>query len=167
MTKRYNEVMRKRVLGPAPLPSDSQDIREWFKLQEMAEVEVTSEADGYPIESAFTFGAGPGWRAASPGKQRVRLVFDQPQSIKRIRLQFNEPEVARTQEFSVQWSGGGAGDPLKEVVRQQWTFSPHGSEIESEDYKVDLKAVSILELTIDPDLGAGEAVATLADWRLA
>jgi hypothetical protein len=164
--ERDDEVMRKRVLGPAPLPSDSQGSREWLKLQGMADVEVTSEADGYPIESAFTFGAGPDWRAASPGKQLVRLVFDQPQSIKRIRLQFNEPEVARTQEFSVQWSGG-AGDPLKEVVRQQWNFSPHGSEIESEDYQVDLEAVSILELTIDPDLGAGEAVATLADWRLA
>src|SRR5437879_2758034 len=158
MTKRYNEVMRKRVLRPAPLPSDSQNSREWLKLQEMAEVEVTSEADGYPIESAFIFGAGPGWRAASPGKQRVRLVFDQPQSIKRIRLQFNEPEVARTQEFSVQWSGGGAGDPLREVVRQQWTFSPHGSEIESEDYQVDLKAVSLLELTIDLDIGECETV---------
>jgi hypothetical protein len=140
--------------------------REWLKLQEMAEVEVTSEADGYPIESAFTFGAGSGWRAASPGKHRVRLVFDQPQSIKRIRLQFNETEVARTQEFSMQWSGC-AGDSLKEAVRQQWNFSPDSSEIESEDYQVHLKAISILELTIDPDLGAGEAVATLADWRLA
>jgi hypothetical protein len=158
--------MRKRVLGPAPLRSDPQDNREWLKLQEIAEVEITSEADGYPIESVFGFGAGPGWRAASPGKQRVRLIFDRAQSIKRIRLQFNEPEVARTQEFSVHWSGG-AGAPLKEVVRQQWNFSRHGSEIESEDYQVDLSAVSIMELTIDPDLGAGEAVATLADWRLA
>jgi hypothetical protein len=165
-TERDNEVMRKRVLGTAPPPRDSQASGEWLKLQEMAEVEVTSEADGYPIESAFSFGAGSGWRAASPGKHRVRLVFDQPQSIKRIHLEFNESEVARTQEFSVHWSGG-AGDSLKEVVRQRWNFSPDGSEIESEDYRVDLKAVSILELTIDPDLGAGDAVATLADWRLA
>ena len=52
------------------------------------------------------------------GKQRIRLVFDQPQSVKHVRLRFNEPEVARTQEFSVQWSGG-AGDSLKEVIRQQ------------------------------------------------
>src|SRR3989442_13133251 len=112
LAARDNEVMRKSVLSPAPLPSEAPDGREWLKLQEIAEVEVTSEADGYPIESAFTFGAGPGWRAASPGKQRVRVVFDQPQSIKRIRLQFNEPEVARTQEFSVQWFGS-AGDPSK------------------------------------------------------
>jgi hypothetical protein len=115
--------MRKHVLGPVPPPSDSQDGREWLKLQEMAEVEVTSEADGYPIESAFTFGAGPGWRAASRGKQRIRFVFDHPQSIKRIHLQFNEPAVVRTQEFTVQWSGGSS-DHLKEVVRQQWNFSP-------------------------------------------
>jgi hypothetical protein len=158
--------MRKRVLGPSPLPANSADNCEWLKLQEIAEVEFTSEADGYPIESAFAFGTGPGWRAAAPGRQRVRLVFDQPQAIKRIRIRFNEPEVARTQEFSMQWSGS-AGDPLKEVIRQQWNFSPVGSEIESEDYQIDLKAVSILELTIDPDLGAGKAVATLADWSLA
>ena len=38
---------------------------------------------------------------------------------------------------------------------------------ETEDYVVDLQEVCILELTIDPDRGAGEALATLADWRLA
>ncbi len=66
----------------------------------------------------------------------------------------------------MRWSSGAA-DSQKEVLRQQWNFNPEGSEIESEDYQVDLKAVSILELTIDPDLGAGKAVATLADWRVA
>ncbi len=157
--------MRKRVLGAAPPPSDAADGREWLDLQERAEVEVTSEADGYPVESVFGFGAGPGWRAASPGKQRIRLVFDPPQSIQRMRLQFNEPEVSRTQEFTVRWSGG-PNEPVKEFVRQQWNFSPDGSTSESEDYVVDLKAVSILELTIDPDRGAGEAFASLADWRL-
>ncbi len=81
-----------------------------------------------------------------------------------MRLQFYEPGVARSQEFAVRWSGG-PDEPLKEVVRQQWNFSP-GSMIESEDYLVDLKAVSILELTIDPDRGAGEALAKLADWRV-
>ena len=78
----------------------------------------------------------------------------------------SEPEVARTQEFTVRWSGR-PDEPLKEVVRQQWNFSPDGSTAESEDYVIDLKRVSILELTIDPDHGAGEALAKLADWRLA
>jgi hypothetical protein len=165
LTARDNEVMRKRVLGPTPLPGDTPDGREWLNLQDLAEVEVTSEADGYPVESAFNFGAASGWRAASPGKQRIRLAFDQPRSIHRMRLQFHEPKVARTQEFTVRWSAR-PGEPLKEVVRQQWNFSPDGSTMESEDYVVDLKAVSILELTIDPDCGAGDALATLADWRL-
>jgi hypothetical protein len=46
-------------------------------------------------------------------------------------------------------------------------FSPDGSTAESEDYAIDLNGVSILELTIDPDRGAGEAFAKLADWGLA
>src|ERR1700676_1935269 len=149
--------MRKRVLGSAPIPSDAGDVREWLKLQDFAAVEVTSEADGYPIETVFNFGAGPGWRAASPGIQRIRLVFDQPRSIRRMRLQFNESDVARTQQFTVRWSGR-PHEPLKEVVRQQWNFSPDGSTAESEDYAIDLKRVSILELTIDPDRGAGKAL---------
>jgi hypothetical protein len=94
------------------------------------------------------------------------VIFDQPRSIRRMRLQFNESDVARTQEFTVRWSGG-PDEPLKEFVRQQWNFSPAGSTAESEDYAIDLKRVSILELTIDPDHGAGEALAKLADWRLA
>jgi len=94
------------------------------------------------------------------------LVFDQPQSIRHMRLQFNESDVARTQEFTVRWSRR-PDEPLKEVVRQQWNFSPDGSTAESEDYAIDLKGASVLELTIDPDRGAGEALANLADWRLA
>ena len=158
--------MRKRVRSSTPIPDDAPDGREWFNLQELAEVEVTSEADGYPVESVFNFGAGPGWRAASPGKQRVRLVFDQPHSIQRVSLRFHEPDVVRSQEFAVWWSAGGPTEPLKEVVRQQWNFSPDGSTMESEEYAVDLKAVMILELTIDPDRGADEGFATLAEWRI-
>jgi hypothetical protein len=157
--------MHKRVLGGAPLRDDLPNDYRWLDLRELAEVEVTSEADGYPIESVFNFGAGPGWRAGSPGKQRIRLTFNQPQSIQRMRIEFQEPQITRSQEFAVRWSVG-AGEPLKDIVRQQWNFSPGGSTIEAEDYVVDLKGASILELTIDPDRGAGQAFATLSDWRL-
>ena len=163
--KRDNEVMRKRVLDTAQPPSQTPDGDWWLNVQELAEVEVTSEEEGYPVESAFNFGAGPGWRAASLGKQRIRLTFDQPQSIQRIRLQFHEAQVARSQEFTVRWSAG-RNESLKEIVRQQWNFSPDGSTTEAEEYLTNLKGVSILELTIDPDRGAGEAFATLARWRL-
>ena len=156
--------MRKRIFSPGPISGNVDDPK-WINLQELAEVEVTSEADGYPVEAAFSFGGGPGWRAASPGKQRIRLTFDHPQSIHSIRLRFNEFDVARTQEFTLRWSGSSSG-PLLEIVRQQWNFSPDGSTTETEDYVVDLQAVSILELAIDPDRGAGAALATLADWRV-
>ena len=39
--------------------------------------------------------------------------------------------------------------------------------MEVEDYKVDLRHVLALELTIAPDLGKNEAFAALAEWRLA
>jgi len=163
---RDNEGMRKHIVDPAPLCPDSTNPQEWLHLQELAEVEVTSEDSAHPTESAFSFGQPVGWHAASPGKQSIRLIFDQPRAIKRIYLRFNESEVARTQEFTLRWSQNRGG-PLTEIVRQQWNFSPQGSTTESEDYQVDLKTLWILELTIDPDLGEGEAIAKLADWRLA
>jgi hypothetical protein len=46
-------------------------------------------------------------------------------------------------------------------------FSPAGSTSEVEDYTVELDEVSALELAIKPDLGRGDAPATLAEWRIA
>jgi hypothetical protein len=59
-----------------------------------------------------------------------------------------------------------AGGPEKEIVRQQWNFSPAGSTTEIEDYAVDLDGISVLELAIQPDVGRRDAVATLAVCRL-
>jgi hypothetical protein len=53
-----------------------------------------------------------------------------------------------------------------EIVRQQWTFSPHGSTSEVEDFQVNLDSVSILELALKPDMTPETAIATLAAWRL-
>ena len=61
----------------------------------MAIVEITSEEKDYPIEAAFVSGETPGWRAAEPGPQTIRLVFDQPQTLKRISLVFEEKETGR------------------------------------------------------------------------
>ena len=41
-----------------------------------------------------------------------------------------------------------------EIVRQQWHFSPGGSTFETEDYQVDLPGLSVLELSLDPDLAS-------------
>jgi hypothetical protein len=59
------------------------------------------------------------------------------------------------------------GGPPKEIIRQQWNFSPTGSTREVEDYEVSLDSVAVLELAMTPDLTRREASATLAQWRVA
>jgi hypothetical protein len=135
-------------------------------LEQIATVEVTSEDPAFPIESVFAAESGRGWKASQKGQQQIRLVFDHAQSVHRIQLRFLEPTRDRLQEFTVRWSAAD-GSPSKEIVRQQWNFSPEGSTSEVEDYHVNLDGVSALELIIKPDLTHGEAVATLEDWRVA
>ena len=68
-------------------------------MDRIASVEVTSEENGYPIESAL-LRAKSGVGAATPGTQFIRLIFDEPQKLKRIRLVFEDAESTRTQEFA-------------------------------------------------------------------
>ncbi|MEJ2672108.1 MAG: hypothetical protein P8168_07895 [Deltaproteobacteria bacterium] len=147
-----------------------QDVRaeegDWLNLERLAQVEVTSEEVGYPIESALIPGMGPGWRAAEPGEQTIRLLFDEPQRIKRIRLVFQEDEHERTHEFVLRWSPDD-GQSYREIMRQQYNFNPLGATREVEDYDVDLDRVTALELRILPDISGGSAPASLAQLRLA
>jgi len=156
--------MRKRVVGLVPKDSPLPD-RDWLDLERLAHVEVTSEDPTHPIESALVPGAESGWRAAQPGRQTIRLIFDRPQALRRIWLLFIEPDVARTQEFVLSWSPDD-GRSFKDILRQQWNFNP-GAIQEVEDYEVELSEVTQLNLSIVPDQGVDEARATLARWRLA
>jgi uncharacterized protein (DUF736 family) len=138
----------------------------WLDLEQFATVEVTSEEPHFPIESVFSSEDGPGWRASQKGVQHIRIIFDQPTFVRRIQLCFLEPDLERTQEFSIRWSSAEGGPP-KEIIRQQWNFSPTGSTREIEDYELSLDGVAVLELVITPDLTGREAPATLAEWRVA
>ena len=156
--------MRKRLITPT-----TQNIRThgegWLDVERAAVLEVTSEDKDHPIESAFGSGDGPGWRAAAPGRQTIRLVFDQPQRLRWISLVFEENETARTQEFVLQWSPDG-GRSVKEIVRQQWNFSPPETVREVEEYQVELSGVTVLELAINPDIAGGAAHVSLKNFRL-
>ena len=158
--------MRKRIVSGTSIENRSKSLESWLDLVNIATVEVTSEHPDFPVESVFSDTDDPGWRALDKGAQQIRIIFDQPTSVRRVHLRFVETEIERTQEFTIRW-GGVEGGPMKEVVRQQWTFSPSGSTSEVEDYEVGLDGVSALELAIRPDLGRGNAVATLAKWRIA
>jgi hypothetical protein len=100
-----------------------------------------------------------------PGPQTIRLVFDKPQKLRRIWLKFEETEIKRTQEFVLRWSPD-CGRSYREIVRQQWNFSPPETERETEDYAVELSDVTAIELNIVPDKNGDEARASLECLRL-
>lgn len=91
--------MRKRFITPTP-----ESIRThgpgWLDIERAAVLEVTSEDRDFPVEAAFVSGDSRGWRAAIPGSQTIRLVFDQPQRLRCISVVFEETEAERTKSSS-------------------------------------------------------------------
>lgn len=156
--------MRKRIVSQGATASASPE-GEWLNLEEVAEVEITSEDPKHPIEHALLPGHTAGWKAGTPGEQTVRFLFDDPQSIRRIWIHFEESEVERTHEFVLRWSADN-GKTFTDIVRQQWNFSPDGMREESENIYLDASGVTTLELTIKPDISDENAVATLAQLRI-
>lgn len=158
--------MRKRIITVDQQETLSSD-QQWLDLETLAEVELTSEDADHPIETALLPNPTPGWRAAKPGTQTIRLFFTHPQRLRRIQLNFVETDIERTQEYLLRWSADG-GQSFQDIVRQQWHFSPKGATNETEDHHVELSAVTVLELSIIPDIGGEQlAIACLTKLRLA
>ncbi len=157
--------MRKRIISHGAREVSTAEPG-WLDLERLAQIEITSEDVDYPIESALIPGTGSGWRAAQPGEQTIRLLFDEPLRLTRIHLVFHEGEWERTQEFVLRWSADG-GQSYREIVRQQYNFSPPDAARQVEDYDVDLDGVTALELKIVPDISAGSARASLAQLSVA
>jgi len=157
--------MRKRLITDVK-QTTAPAAEDWLKIQDLAEVEITSEDSSHPIEAALSPGEGVGWRAAMPGKQTIRLLFTPPQRLCRIRLCFVERSLARTQEYVLRWSAD-KGRSFQEIIRQQWNFSPQGATAEIEEHHVELSGVTALELIIAPDVGNEDAIASLAELRIA
>ena len=156
--------MRKRLITPTPESVRSRG-EGWLDIERAAIVEITSEEKDYPVESAFASREAQGWRAAEPGPQTIRLVFDQPQRLRCISLVFEENETARTQELVLRWSPDG-GRSFREIVRQQWNFSPPETIREAEEYQIELSNVTTLEVIIVPNVSGGSARASLKSLRL-
>ena len=135
----------------------------------VATVLVTSEDPGHPVDHAFDSQSGPGgtrWVAGESGEQVLILAFDVPQSIRRVLLEVEEREVARTQEIQLACSGDG-GRTYRELVRQDYNFSPPGTTFEREDWTVATEGVNHLRLQIKPDKGGKPCrakITSLALW---
>jgi hypothetical protein len=160
-------MMRKSVITPAAgAAASTQD--DWLDLEKIARVEISSEDVNFPVENALAKTSTIGWRAEGTGPQVIRLHFDEAQDIRRIQLHFVDAAAERSQEFAVY---AGSGAEMREVVRQQWSFSPGGSTEEIEDYNVNLQGVTVLELRIDPDRShdpkASRSYASLQSLKLA
>lgn len=157
--------MQKRIIPPVQQESKFSE-QEWLNLEKLVEVEITSEHADYPIEFALLPGHASGWRAAEPGKQTIRLIFSHPQQLQCIRLNFEEKSSARTQEYVLRWSSD-EGLSFREIVRQQWNFNQPDATYETEDHRVELPQVTVLELIITPDISSEAAFACLQQLQLA
>lgn len=156
--------MRKRIISHDK-KSSSVD-KDWLQLESIAQVEVSSEEAQHPIEAALVPGASSGWRAAAPGQQVVRVIFDEPQTLRLIHLVFDEHEQERQQQYTLRWTSG-VGQPYREIVRQQYNFSPPTTTTEVEDHRVNVASCTELELSIVPDLRGSAAHASIVEFRLA
>jgi len=155
--------MRKKALSPS-VPEPLPPLDTWIDLEHLASLELSSEDPAHPFEDALRGGETEGWKAADPGPQTIRLSFDEPRPIRRIRLEFRESQVERSQEFSL---AAVSAQQKREILRQQWAFSPSGSTVEVEDYSVNLPDVSMIELSIDPGRHDQQAYASLQSIAIA
>ncbi|HEY5769399.1 MAG TPA: discoidin domain-containing protein [Terrimicrobium sp.] len=128
----------------------------WLDVGSLARFEITSEDPAHPIDNALKEG-GKGWRAGADGPQAIRMTFDSPQSISKIIVLFEENDSARTQEFTISWCASGSAE-WREIVRQQFNFSPPGTSKEREEFNIPLKDAIGIELRIIPNMsGNGRA----------
>src|SRR6266705_3364013 len=97
--------MRKRLVpaNAAKLQpkANERTTEEWLAIEQLAMVEITSEDPRFPIDSALVAEKGPCWRAAVSGPQTIRIIFDTPQPLRRISLEFSETESERTQQYTL------------------------------------------------------------------
>jgi hypothetical protein len=137
---------------------DSDDIQ-WLDPDVVAE--VTLVCDGR--RTARSRGV---WSSDSPGEQMIEMRFHEPMSVSLLRIICSEPQQSRTQEMTV-WASLHRGEQHREVVRQQFNFSPYGATEEIEQFVVELDDVSAIQLRIVPSIDGRRAVARVDGLWLA
>jgi hypothetical protein len=155
-------MLRKEILTTQPITSAQRASQK--DIASIATVLVTSEDPDHPIDHVFDGQRGPGasrWIAAQPGEQTLILAFDAPQMIRKVLVEIEEPNISRTQEMDVSVSNDG-GQTYRELVRQEYTFSPPSTSLEREEWSINADGVSHLRLRIKPEKGGKAYRATLS-----
>jgi F5/8 type C domain len=130
-----------------------------------ATIAYSSEDPAHPVEHLLDGRSGPGatrWISAHPDViEQIVVEFDQPQTISRLVYEVEEAVRERTQEVRVEFSDDG-GRTYRQILVQEYTFSPGGATYQREDQRLNLRQVSHLRLTIVPNKnGSGTATLTL------
>jgi len=145
--------MRKKIITTPS--SSTTPVADGLDVGAIATVLVTSELTGHPVENAFDGQRGPGstrWVSETGGEQTLNLAFDAPQTIRTVDLEIEETEESRTQELQLAISLDGE-KTYRELLRQEFHFSPGGSTFEREEWTINAEGVTHLRLQIKPDKG--------------
>ena len=121
----------------------------------------TSDDPGHPIDNLIDGHYGRDstfWAGAKPNTmERIIVEFDHPQSVSWMVYEVEDCTCTRTQEVSVEVSLDG-GRTYRQMLVQEYTFSPDGATFQREVQRLNLPPISHLRLTIVPDKhGSGRA----------
>jgi len=132
---------------------------QWLDLDVVADVAIV--AGGRRVARV------PGmWSADSPGEQMIEIRFHQRTPVRRLRVVSSEVKESRTQEMTI-WASLRGGERHREVLRQQFNFSPNGTTEEVEEYALELEDVSTIQLRIVPSIDGRPVVAHVSELRVA
>src|SRR6516165_7205527 len=133
-----------------------------------ATIAFTSEDPAHPVEHLLDGSSGPGaarWSSARADMiEQILVEFDQPQILSRLVYEVEETGRQRTQEVRVEVSEDG-GRTYRQILVQEYNFSPAGATYQHEEQRLNLRHVSHLRLTIVPNKN-GSGRATLTALRL-
>lgn len=133
-----------------------------------AMIAYSSENPAHPVENLLDGRSGPGatrWISARPDTiEHLVVEFDHPQTISRLVYEVEEAMRERTHEVRVEISEDGART-YRQILVQDYTFSPGGARYQREEQRFDLHGVTHLRLTIVPNKN-GSGTATLTALRL-
>src|SRR5438067_1736088 len=98
--------------------------------------DMHADANNAPVAAAMPFVGGP---------------LDHPLSLNHISLEVEERGVERRQELWLEVSCDG-GRTYREMLRQEYNFSPPGTTFEREDWALRAEGVTRLRVRIKPDM---------------
>jgi hypothetical protein len=163
-------MLRKHIIPTAPHAADAATgfKPDGLHVPTLATVLVTSESPDHPVDHLFDGHDGPGgtrWVASVDVEQALILAFDAPQTIREVRLETEEPYASRTQVLTLSLSQDG-GRTYREILRQEFNFSPPGTTFERERWSVPAERVTHLRVAIRPDKGGTPFRATLTSLEI-